>query len=269
MSANCDYRFLQARWSEEVVEITRASFATSAFVPHFHDGLAVGLVRSGTNVFRSSRKRIEVGKGSLCIVNAGEVHDGGLAGHPWSYDNMLVPWSLIVATASELGVAPELENHCVDEPECVEAACAFFSLAHDDHEYGEQLEEAGFRLLGVLLRRYSVTRRRPVKPEPLLATRGYELLRDRADGRVTLADLERSLGASRFQIIRAMQGHYGLTPHQLQLQLRVARARNLILTRMSIADAAFACGFADQAHLTREMKRRWGIAPGRMLRNAS
>jgi AraC-like DNA-binding protein len=269
MSPNINYRLLQARWASEVVEVTRASFAADAFAPHFHDGLAIGLVRHGVNVFCSGGKRVEVEAGSLCIVNAGEVHDGGLSGHPWSYDNLHLPWPLLAAIASELGVAPELDNCRIDDPECVQAAKAFFSLAHDVPSNDDLLQEAGFGLLDALLRRHAVTWRRPSESEPSIATRTFEALGDLTDLRITLTDLERILGFSRFQIIRAVQARYGLTPHQLQLQFRVARARALVLSGTTIADAALACGFADQAHLTREMKRRWGASPGLMRRHTT
>jgi AraC-like DNA-binding protein len=44
---------------------------------------------------------------------------------------------------------------------------------------------------------------------------------------------------------------------------RLQRARRLLLQGVSLAEAAFACGFADQSHLTRQFRRAYGVTPGR------
>ncbi len=56
----------------------------------------------------------------------------------------------------------------------------------------------------------------------------------------------------------------GLTPHQYLLRIRLSRARELIGQRnqtMSLAEIALACGFYDQAHLTRHFRRPSGETP--------
>ena len=44
---------------------------------------------------------------------------------------------------------------------------------------------------------------------------------------------------------------------------RLERAKGLISAGESIAEAAFASGFADQAHLNRHFKKALGMTPGR------
>lgn len=80
---------------------------------------------------------------------------------------------------------------------------------------------------------------------------------------VTLADLERVTGLTRFHLARSFAARYGLPPHAYQVQLRLAAARRLIRTGLPLAQVAAEAGFADQSHLGRHFKRVWGVTPGR------
>jgi len=79
---------------------------------------------------------------------------------------------------------------------------------------------------------------------------------------VSLLDLARDTGLSRFQVLRGFARVTGLTPHAYQLQRRVALARRLIAQGLPLAEAAAACGFADQSHMTRQFVRKYGVSPG-------
>lgn len=79
---------------------------------------------------------------------------------------------------------------------------------------------------------------------------------------VTLGDLARSSGLSRFQVLRGFVRETGLTPHAYLLQRRIDLARRLIAGGRGLADVAAASGFADQSHMTRTFRRTFGIAPG-------
>jgi hypothetical protein len=56
-----------------------------------------------------------------------------------------------------------------------------------------------------------------------------------------------------------------MTPHAYQLQIRVRRAKTLLLAGTPIAQAAGEAGFWDQAHLTRHFKRTIGVTPARYI----
>ena len=61
----------------------------------------------------------------------------------------------------------------------------------------------------------------------------------------------------------------GLTPHRYLLRIRLSRARELIGQKnqtMSLAEIALACGFYDQAHLTRHFRGAFGETPTAFLR---
>jgi AraC-like DNA-binding protein len=46
-------------------------------------------------------------------------------------------------------------------------------------------------------------------------------------------------------------------------QSGVDHARSIVGAGHSLADTAFACGFSDQSHMTRQFKRAYGLTPSR------
>jgi AraC-like DNA-binding protein len=79
---------------------------------------------------------------------------------------------------------------------------------------------------------------------------------------LTLERLARLAGMSKFHLLRQFKLTYGLPPHAYLRQVRVERARRLILAGGDLAHAATTVGFADQAHMTRIFRRTLGYTPG-------
>jgi len=80
----------------------------------------------------------------------------------------------------------------------------------------------------------------------------------------TLAKL---IAISKGHFSRAFKQRVGLPPMAFIAARRVERAKTMLIsTREPIADIAVACGFGDQAHLTRRFCRAVGVTPGRYRR---
>lgn len=82
--------------------------------------------------------------------------------------------------------------------------------------------------------------------------------------RLLVADLAAVVGLTPSHFAHAFSTQAGMPPHQYVLEMRLARARELLAhSTLSLAEVAAACGFASQQHLTSQMRRRGGITPGR------
>jgi AraC-like DNA-binding protein len=105
---------------------------------------------------------------------------------------------------------------------------------------------------------------------PVQARRAQELLSANLSGRILLADLAKACDLSVRQFTRAFRQSTGLAPHQWLVQRRLEKAKSLLEdTKLSLADVASDCGFADQSHFTRVFMNAVGATPGewrRMLR---
>jgi AraC family transcriptional regulator len=79
---------------------------------------------------------------------------------------------------------------------------------------------------------------------------------------IDLAAIARPTGLSPSHFARRFRTKVGQAPHRYLMRLRIERAQRLLSeTGTSIAEIAFACGFANQEHLTRLFKRSCGSTP--------
>lgn len=79
---------------------------------------------------------------------------------------------------------------------------------------------------------------------------------------LSVLDLARIAQMSGFHFVRQFKAATGLTPHQYVMRRRIDRAmQRLHDPRISIADVAFGCGFATQAHMTSVFRKLVGSTP--------
>jgi AraC family transcriptional regulator len=84
---------------------------------------------------------------------------------------------------------------------------------------------------------------------------------------VSLAQLARVAGLSPFHFARQFKISTGATPHGFLRNRRLERARALLQVRgNTLAEVARLTGFCDQSHLSAHFKRRFGLTPGRFVR---
>lgn len=80
--------------------------------------------------------------------------------------------------------------------------------------------------------------------------------------RILRQDLARVTGTSVSQLARALRQGLGATPGQYVLHARLREARRRMQdSSTSLKMIAADCGFADQAHLSRAFKARYGLPP--------
>jgi AraC-like DNA-binding protein len=85
---------------------------------------------------------------------------------------------------------------------------------------------------------------------------------------VRLAALADLTGLSQWHFARAFKAATGLSPHQWQLNARIAKAQELLLSRsMPHAQIALEVGSAEQSHLCRVFKNMTGVSPAAWLRD--
>jgi AraC-like DNA-binding protein len=84
----------------------------------------------------------------------------------------------------------------------------------------------------------------------------------------TLGQLAHMAGLSKYHFLRVFAYTFGMSPHALQMRLRLELARRYIEEGRPLVFIAYDTGFADQSHLTRRFKSRFGVTPGRYRRRS-
>jgi AraC-like DNA-binding protein len=236
------------------------------FSRHTHEQFGVGVIVRGAHKSQSCRGMVEAIIGNIITVNAGEVHDGapiGDAGRCWRMLYFDPP--RIAETVSDIseGKTQQYEfHHPVIRND--RAADRFHSLFDACTCLDGGTPELKAEALALLLLR-EVMRKRRSGESGSSSFRGIAVAKSLIDDQptlpITLSDLARASGLSRFQVLRGFIRSTGLTPHAYLVQRRIDLARRLIAGGTRLADAAAASGFSDQSHMTGIFVRKYGLSP--------
>lgn len=236
-----------------------------AFPRHFHEQFGVGLIEQGAQRSLSGRGVVEAGAGDLITVNPGEVHDGapiGDAGRAWRMlylDPALITETVRDANEGRTRTCEFVRPVLRDDSLARAFRTLYGALTGPEAAATGLLRDEALAVLVDRLVREHPSKALPAVPAAIRLAQN--VIDDDPTAPVTLAELARASGLSRFQVVRGFSRAFGLTPHAYLVQRRIDLARRLIMGGAALADAAAASGFADQSHMTRHFVRRFGFPP--------
>ncbi|MEU7046523.1 AraC family transcriptional regulator [Streptomyces varsoviensis] len=248
------------------LDLLRARYVRHTFPRHAHDGFTFGAVTGGIEEIGLASGTVRAGSGSVVMINP-EVAHTARAGAPegWAYATLYPAGQVIREVAAELGTirgTPGFAETVVDDP----SAAHLINAVHRAAEEGNAL--AADSLLRLVLARLLRVHGRPLpaRPPRTAGARNALLARAALEERIAdpppLATLAAELDTSPFALLRAFRDAYGMPPHAWLTNARIRRARRLLETGSSPAEAAVAVGFTDQPHLNRHFTRIVGVPPG-------
>lgn len=104
--------------------------------------------------------------------------------------------------------------------------------------------------------------RTPMMDSEELVERVAEYLRDTVGARVSVGELATSVGLSTSHFSAVFRRRFGVPVHQYQVQLRMARAREIMdTTSQSIGQIASDVGYDDPFYFARQFRRLHGMSP--------
>ena len=238
-----------------------------AYGRHMHDQFGIGLIDRGAQVSLSSRGVVEAKAGDIITVNPGEVHDGapiGDGGRAWQmlyFEPHTVSDFVHDMTEGRTG-AIELPNPVIRDRGLADRYRSLFAAMTACSGTAQNMQAEGhlFLMLEQLFEnRRTVKEARSVPKAIVVAIAKID---DEPDAPLSLDDLARLCGISRFQVLRGFARATGLTPHAYMIQRRLQMTKRMIARGDDLAEAAASSGFADQSHMTRLFVRTYGMSPG-------
>jgi AraC-like DNA-binding protein len=252
-----------------------ASYTTQRFSRHAHEDYVLGVIEAGALAFRYRGSRIVAPAGSVSLAQPGVPHDGAPAGpEGWRYHMLYLPQAVLAQVLPGGARPPHFRPGMIEDPALAAriARCHRLLMAP-----GASLLAKETHLLALLaawIGRHADDR--PVAPavyrEPRAVRETLALLAERFAENLSLDALARAVGLSPWHLARVILRHTGLPPHAHQLEHRLRAARDHLAGPERLADIAALVGFADQSHLTRAFRARFGLTPGayrKIVQNSS
>jgi AraC-like DNA-binding protein len=250
------------------VELHRGTSVDRPVPRHWHEEFQLCLIEDGEGDLTYRGARHLTPPASLFVIHPGESHaNSSFTRAGCSYRTIFVATDALQRAAAQVsrrdrGV-PFFPSTMIFASEVI----ARFRRLHVAFEEPASVLERETLLLNFstdLLARFG-EQRASFDPPPLKRTsveRAREYLAENYAENVALEQLAGLAGLSPFHFSRLFCEQFGMPPHAFQNQVRVARAKSLLLEGYAVARVAAQTGFADQSHLTRQFKRLTGVTPG-------
>ncbi|GLZ02157.1 helix-turn-helix transcriptional regulator [Actinoplanes sp. NBRC 103695] len=140
------------------------------------------------------------------------------------------------------------------------------TVPFEEAELVERLAAAGDDRLAILdgwVRRKIRDARQGVDPRIVMAWARLQ----RPDAEPGVGVLAARLGIRRRLLEQGFRQHVGIAPGAVARIARLQRAIGMLAGRVALARVAADCGYADQPHLTRDVRAMCGCTPGELRRH--
>lgn len=231
----------------------------------FTASLVLGPSPSMRAKWRSRGEERTVGRGSIQLMEPGEVHRTTEVSEPASF--FVTWWSpqTMERAAQDLGLGAGNVHFTRAQLDRADTAAALGALHRAVNDGASRLEIDQHQALFTRLLLEQAAERSPLVPRlgrhhPSVK-RAVELLRDVYARSVTLDDLAEAARLSKFHLARCFRETVGMAPHQYQKLLRLQAGRRLLEAGDSVRVVAERTGFADAAHFARAFRSWLGVSP--------
>jgi AraC-like DNA-binding protein len=241
----------------------------------FHETYCVAVVHGGAGRWQYRQRHQAIVPGALMLSEPGEVHVTTGVDSPGTFTSVFISDESLHSQfegelagkvhfdVAQVRACPEwlsLATRLAGWAEAVtvpnSASLAAESLVDDlVFAAGQLLARAGERAL------------KPTRNCVARVARAHEAIVEnylaRPNQRLDLASFAKELGVSRFWLTHSFRQQFGYSPTDLHTLQRLARVRQLLTSGgASLAAVAESAGYCDQAQMTRQFRKHWGLTPG-------
>ncbi|NER63713.1 AraC family transcriptional regulator [Pseudomonas sp. MAFF212427] len=245
------------------VERIEAYFSGYAYSLHRHDTYAIGRTLAGVQNFHYRGSTRHSLPGQTMVLHPDEVHDGEAGTEAGFRYRMIYLEPALVQQALGGRALPFICGGQSDDPRLFAATEALLQRMDDPLDAFAE-EDAIYDLVQVMAGVAGQRRGRQTF-DFVAAERARLFIHDTLALPICLDDLVQASGRERFALSRDFRVLYGTSPYRYITQRRLERARRLMLSGVSLTEAALGAGFYDQSHMTRHFQQALGLTPARWL----
>lgn len=249
------------RFAQQHADLLRVRALASRFDPHFHSTYSVVALKRGTAEIRSARWSETARAGDIFFFNPYEVHSACCSKEDAEYDTFY---------PSKEFLGRSLATERQDETISIQTSILKQSSATRELFDALDTPTVEEKTIEVLLQRMlaacDFTADANDESAGALARRACKLIQKNFTRAIRTEDLARELGVHKSHLVRCFSNAVGMAPQTYMRQLRVAKASELIPAGFPLREVALMLDFSDQAHLTREFKKVYGVPPGALSR---
>jgi len=258
---HCIHRNPAAPW----LELRVSTDSSACYRMHSHAEFSVGIVDEGEAIFHHPSGPQRVAPGTVVLIEPDVIHAcNPVAQGVWSYRMLFVASSwvqrqiLARQNNSATATALHFSARTVHDPAVTESVDRLCRMLLDDMGAAQHSEQ-----LGDLLSQYLSSGAPSDRPAyPVLLEPALRQIHAGLDTGVTVRQLAQLCDMNPSQFTRQFKRSMGVAPAEYLQNFRVNGARRLMAHGVSLAEAAHAMGFSDQAHMQRAFKVRHAMTPG-------
>jgi AraC family transcriptional regulator len=239
--------------------------------------MVVTAILSGHMSVTLGETELELSADQIAFTNAGQNHSG--RGRQVEFVSVGIDPAMIAEAMAEIGQIYKSTEICFRTPagtdEAISAAARLIAAEVSSDKLGQaaMLDALGHQLAVHLLRSHISVRRSPsielsrVGPVDRRLRRAIEFMHDNYSRELNLGEIAAAAYLSEYHFAHLFKRITGLTPHVYLANLRIERARELLLqTALPISEIAATVGYQSQSHFTKVFKSVTGVTP-RAFRN--
>lgn len=275
MDQQSNYRPQQIFWRDASLPFIEARAVQYGdelcYSRHWHETFSVGIITGGRSSYVNGQNVEVVEKGTLVVMNPGDVHAcNPIAGPAWSYLMFYFDPAWFGCTQAELRGEADwafrpYTRAAMHAPPLASAGEQLFAALTDPESDRFKREVTIIDFVALLDRELAPGTIGSPDVSPKIECAAQYIDAHFAET-LRLEDVCATAHLSSSYLIRTFKKRYGVAPHEYQTNRRIQHAKARLKEGLPIVQVALETGFADQAHFQRIFKRLTAATPGQYRR---
>lgn len=235
------------------------------FPNHFHEYYVIGFIEKGRRYLSCKNNEYTITTGDLLLFNPRDNHTcEQIDGQSLDYRCINIQAEIMSKAVYEItgrDYLPYFTPQVIFHSELVPVLRELhLMIMRGEKDFRK--EEIFFFLLEQLMEEYTEQEMpSPITGQSAASAAICEFLEQNFMKNITLEDLSRLTGLSKYYLLRSFAKQKGISPYSYLETIRIDRAKKLLQQGVMPIDAALQTGFTDQSHFSNFFKKFIGLTP--------